>query len=326
MRETRTGAHGYDLEYTYDANGNRLSKVQYDVGTQQPVNVTTYEYDVQQMGPATYANRLLSYDVRDPATQNLLQRVAYEYADDGPAAGNAVQIKRMKPIGDPDPEPTAFLVVGYGFEYNEGGEVWIAMTRVGGETVQGGVVVGPDVRKIRETRGSGQTRYMIRERDRATREPLYDEAVWTDYEGVQPMADYTVQNVEEGEMIVTTVTEGERHSLLAEWYLGVQSPEYFHEDHVGTTRVRTDSAGDVAGQRVFTAFGESVGESGEIATRWRFVGGWGYEDFDDLDWGLDLDNDPIAFPFLHLGHRWYDPATGRFLQRDPIGIRGGLNV
>jgi uncharacterized protein RhaS with RHS repeats len=31
-------------------------------------------------------------------------------------------------------------------------------------------------------------------------------------------------------------------------------------------------------------------------------------------------------PFLHVGHRYYDPASGRFLQRDPIGIRGGPNV
>jgi uncharacterized protein RhaS with RHS repeats len=27
-----------------------------------------------------------------------------------------------------------------------------------------------------------------------------------------------------------------------------------------------------------------------------------------------------------VGWRYYDPASGRFLQRDPIGIRGGLNV
>jgi uncharacterized protein RhaS with RHS repeats len=31
-------------------------------------------------------------------------------------------------------------------------------------------------------------------------------------------------------------------------------------------------------------------------------------------------------PFLHVGHRYYDPSSGRFLQRDPIGIRGGSNV
>ena len=28
----------------------------------------------------------------------------------------------------------------------------------------------------------------------------------------------------------------------------------------------------------------------------------------------------------HVGWRWYQPDTGRFTQRDPIGIRGGLNV
>jgi len=29
---------------------------------------------------------------------------------------------------------------------------------------------------------------------------------------------------------------------------------------------------------------------------------------------------------MHVGARYYDPATGRFLQRDPIGVQGGLNV
>ncbi|MEK6536122.1 MAG: RHS repeat-associated core domain-containing protein, partial [Actinomycetota bacterium] len=33
-----------------------------------------------------------------------------------------------------------------------------------------------------------------------------------------------------------------------------------------------------------------------------------------------------GFPFLHVGARYYDPSSGRFLQRDPIGIRGGTNV
>jgi len=29
---------------------------------------------------------------------------------------------------------------------------------------------------------------------------------------------------------------------------------------------------------------------------------------------------------LHVGWRWYDPSLGRFVQRDPIGLAGGLNV
>jgi len=29
---------------------------------------------------------------------------------------------------------------------------------------------------------------------------------------------------------------------------------------------------------------------------------------------------------LHVGWRWYDPSLGRFVQRDPVGLAGGLNV
>jgi len=37
--------------------------------------------------------------------------------------------------------------------------------------------------------------------------------------------------------------------------------------------------------------------------------------------------DPIAeLGWLHVGERYYDPAAGRFVQRDPIGIEGGPNT
>jgi RHS repeat-associated protein len=60
----------------------------------------------------------------------------------------------------------------------------------------------------------------------------------------------------------------------------------------------------------------------------RVGGAWGYQthrmdEVADLDPPLDPDR---VFPYLHLGARYYDPATGRFLQRDPIGTAGGLNV
>jgi RHS repeat-associated protein len=52
--------------------------------------------------------------------------------------------------------------------------------------------------------------------------------------------------------------------------------------------------------------------------RYGYAGAWGYQTHDFPS------GDPI--PFVHVGARYYDPASGRFLQRDPIGIRGGLNV
>ena len=57
------------------------------------------------------------------------------------------------------------------------------------------------------------------------------------------------------------------------------------------------------------------------ATRYGYAGAHGYEE------GLMPDLFSMGvFPYLHVGARWYDPATGRFLERDPIGIDGELNV
>ena len=45
----------------------------------------------------------------------------------------------------------------------------------------------------------------------------------------------------------------------------------------------------------------------------RFGGQWGY--YTDTNSGL-----------ICLTHRYYDPGTGRFLNRDPIGYSGGINL
>lgn len=46
--------------------------------------------------------------------------------------------------------------------------------------------------------------------------------------------------------------------------------------------------------------------------RYGFLGSWGYQE-------------EAGLSYLHVGFRWYNPSTGRFLQRDPIGAVGGLN-
>ncbi|MBU0639553.1 MAG: RHS repeat-associated core domain-containing protein, partial [Planctomycetes bacterium] len=59
-------------------------------------------------------------------------------------------------------------------------------------------------------------------------------------------------------------------------------------------------------------------------TRYGYAGSYGYES------GLltlacpDPSLPPITLQ--HVGARWYEPAIGRFVQRDPIGIGGGINV
>ena len=60
----------------------------------------------------------------------------------------------------------------------------------------------------------------------------------------------------------------------------------------------------VTDTRQYDAFGLLTGSSGSTPTPFGFAGGWGYQQDST---GLQL-----------LGHRYYDPSTGRFLTRDPI--------
>jgi RHS repeat-associated protein len=53
--------------------------------------------------------------------------------------------------------------------------------------------------------------------------------------------------------------------------------------------------------------------TGTIRNRFGYSGQWG--GYTDSETGLVL-----------LTHRFYDPETGRFLTRDPIGYEGGINL
>ena len=58
--------------------------------------------------------------------------------------------------------------------------------------------------------------------------------------------------------------------------------------------------------------------------RCKYAGSYGYEWGMIHLWGANEDLPPILL--LHVGERWYQPGTGRFVQRDPFGIEGAVNV
>jgi RHS repeat-associated protein len=60
-------------------------------------------------------------------------------------------------------------------------------------------------------------------------------------------------------------------------------------------------------------YSDDSGATHSVYTQWNFGGQWGY--YTDIETGLYL-----------LGHRYYAPGTGRFLNRDPIGYAGGENL
>ena len=108
---------------------------------------------------------------------------------------------------------------------------------------------------------------------------------------------------------------------------------YLHGNLIGTTEATTSaSAGSPpsAGRAVYTAFGERVYANGVGGGRYGYAGAWGYQAAGTEQCGPVGETyscDPLEeLGWLHVGERYYDPACGRFVQRDPIGIAGGFNV
>jgi RHS repeat-associated protein len=91
---------------------------------------------------------------------------------------------------------------------------------------------------------------------------------------------------------------------------------YFLTDALGSVRDIVDGNGQVVQQYQYDERGNHViaPMSGGPASPKTFVGGLSVND-DTSDGGLYL-----------MGHRFYDPSLGRFLNRDPIGFAGGLNL
>ena len=163
---------------------------------------------------------------------------------------------------------------------------------------------------------------------------------WTDYDGDIPYGDF---DIEPGTLTRNEVTR----------YLGLAGQQavtggaetYYHGDQIGSTMATSDDNGDIAGHSggtfapiAYTAFGEFLDASGLAGgdppsghPRYAYAGAFGYETGgfggdDRMLWrdGANPNLPPITLQ--HVGARWYQPEVGRFVQRDPIGIAGGINV
>lgn len=97
---------------------------------------------------------------------------------------------------------------------------------------------------------------------------------------------------------------------------GADSVAYYHHDHLGTPVQATDKAGNLVWAANYDAFGRAtVTTPGATAER------------PVVDSALRLagqTEDPET-GWHYNYRRYYDPSTGRYVTKDPIGIEGGLN-
>ena len=89
-----------------------------------------------------------------------------------------------------------------------------------------------------------------------------------------------------------------------------------HNDHLGTPQVMSNAQGQKVWQAHYDPFGNATvnedvdGDGQTISLNLRFPG-----QYYDQESGL-----------YYNYFRYYDPATGRYLTSDPIGLDGGLNT
>jgi len=82
---------------------------------------------------------------------------------------------------------------------------------------------------------------------------------------------------------------------------------FYHQDGLGSVTDLTDGAGAMAKSYAYDAYGTILESPGTLDQPYSYTG----REF-DAESGL-----------LYYRARYYDPTTGRFLQKDPIGLGGG---
>lgn len=103
---------------------------------------------------------------------------------------------------------------------------------------------------------------------------------------------------------------GERVAIVESPGTEAERTLYVQNDHLGTPKVVTDSSKAVVWDGEYEPFGKVVEVSGGGETqRLRFPG-----QYEDEESG-----------YYYNYFRDYDPSTDRYLQRDPTGLRGGIN-
>ena len=92
-------------------------------------------------------------------------------------------------------------------------------------------------------------------------------------------------------------------------YIVTANVYYVHTDHLGTPQVLTDGAASLAWNADYAPFGYAE-ITGSLTFNLRFPGQY-------------YDAETQAH---YNGFRTYDPSLGRYLESDPIGLRGGWNT
>ena len=185
------------------------------------------------------------------------------------------------------------------FSYDENGN--LHEQDVGGVTRS---LVYDAYERLAEVSGNdiGTETYAYDDRDRriaktvdgATTQYLYSgPSIWSEYgsDWSAALAHYSYTGLDQAIIRSAPVTDDTR---------------YYHHDGLGSVVATTNTAGTLQASTRYDAWGNVI--SGGGIARFGFTG-----------------REPDASGLIYYRARYYNPILGRFTQRDPIGLGGGLN-
>jgi RHS repeat-associated protein len=86
----------------------------------------------------------------------------------------------------------------------------------------------------------------------------------------------------------------------------------YHGDHIGSIAAMTDASQNITHKYAYAPYGQVLAKTEADANPFRYIGQLGVMDEDN---GL-----------LFMRARYYDTDLARFINKDPIGMKGGLNL
>ncbi len=294
---TQTSGNAVKSTYTYNALGQvtRLLNAKLDTTTLSDFSAMTYDGAGNRKTMTSSLNGVpnysgatsYNYDVKDQLTQESSTRIGGYTNNFGfDSAGNATNFKGATQTFNSNNQNTA-----NSYDLN------------GNPTTYKTFSATFDVENRMTSYGSVMTAGYLAGGERAWKQTSSGRTYYLYADGVIPICELDAS----GNVIATnSIWSG---GLLSR---RTTSSAFYAFDLQGSASHRLDINGNTLSTSTFDAFGTRVTNDTSGDPFAGFGGEFGYRT--DSETGL-----------LLLGHRYYDPSNGRFVNRDPIGYNGGVN-
>ena len=293
----KTMGNGTHTTYAYDADGNPLHLINYSSGG---AVLSEFDYSYDALGNRTAMNTssgawTYGYDADSQITSVVLPGGSVQYTYD--ANGNRVSSSTTSYSVNNLNEYTAAGATAYRYDAD-------------GNLIAGG---GWTYRYDDENRLIGMARatdtWTYRYDGFGNRVAAEHNGTWTQYLNDPTGVGNVVAEFDGSGNLVSHYTYG---LGLASAVPATGSTAYYHFDAAGNTAQMTNASGSVVNSYSYLPFGEKLSSTAGVANPFTYVGEYGV-----MDEGSGL---------YFMRNRWYDPAIGRFVQQDPIGMAGDTNL